>query len=151
MGRHGRMRMPWCAALITISDRAQHARTCKARWCVRRAAFRFAALGSIPTLTAATMYSNSSLLCPAQVRGASLAILSPTFEVCSCPWPSFGRDNCNTMCPYVCCVYCPDPVWIPSVHACVDLSLVFSRQYKKCHSCSGQSLLLPPGMGCGSG
>ena len=36
-------------------------------------------------------------------------------------------DNCNTMCPYVCCVYCPDPVWIPSVHACVDLSFVSSR------------------------
>jgi hypothetical protein len=31
------------------------------------------------------------------------------------------RDNCNTMCPYVCCVYCLDPVWIPSVHACVEL------------------------------
>ena len=60
-------------------------------------------------------------------------------------------DNRNTMCPHVCCVYCPDPVWIPSVHACVDLSFVSSRQYKKCHSCSGQSLLLPPGMGCGSG
>jgi hypothetical protein len=28
-----------------------------------------------------------------------------------------GGDNCNLMCPYVCCVYCPDPVWIPSVHA----------------------------------
>jgi hypothetical protein len=39
-------------------------------------------------------------------------------------------DSCNTMCPYVCCVYCPDPVWIPSVHACVDLSFVSSRQYK---------------------
>ena len=36
-------------------------------------------------------------------------------------------QNCNTMCPYVCCVYCPDPVWIPSVHACVDLSFVSSR------------------------
>ena len=43
---------------------------------------------------------------------------------------SGGGDNCNTMCPYVCCVYCPDPVWIPSVHACVDLSFVSSRQYK---------------------
>jgi hypothetical protein len=38
-------------------------------------------------------------------------------------------DNCNLMCPHVCCVYCPDPVWIPSVHACVDLSFVSSRQY----------------------
>jgi hypothetical protein len=42
----------------------------------------------------------------------------------------FEVDSCNTMCPYVCCVYCPDPVWIPSVHACVDLSFVSSRQYK---------------------
>ena len=62
--------------------------------------------------------------------------------VCACMWlfaavlppcspsrgaMSGGGDSCNTMCPYVCCVYCPDPVWIPSVHACVDLSFVSSR------------------------
>ena len=41
-----------------------------------------------------------------------------------------ASDSCNTMCPYVCCVYSPDPVWIPGVHACVDLYFVSSRQYK---------------------